>query len=115
MQDPTEHGAISKATAQPDQLDLGDRVIIRLSRYQIEATGNLNNGTEWAAADITRVYGPKNVNLRVICDGPTTLWVQNSERGFAPGQWHDPRVERPPSPRRSGSTLPIPANTSLVR
>ncbi len=103
-----------KPDANP-QPELGDRMILRLAKYQLEKTGNLNNGTEWAPALVTRVYGHDIVNLRVECDGPATLWVTSADRGFGPGQWHDPRFEKPPLPRRSGTTMPILPSTSLVR
>lgn len=105
---------MNKRTDDQPQLELGDRLIIRLARYQLEQTENLNNGTEWAAASVVRVYSQNVVNLKVECDGPATLWVTAANRGFGPGEWHDPRCERPPEPRRSGTTKPPQNSTSVV-
>lgn len=53
----------------------------------------LNNGAEVAPAIITRVFSDTCVNLRVLLDGPDTLWVTSANPGDDERQWQWPPRE----------------------
>lgn len=64
------------------------RVVLTL----VEPT--MNNGCDVAPAVICRVWGDGKVNLRVLCDGPSVLWltsvplVETREEAETVGQPH---------------------------
>lgn len=82
-------------------IGIGDTVMFVLARHHIEKTGNSNNGCPESPAVVVHVFSQDLVNLRVLCDGPETLWVTSATRGWGPGNWYPKSMARPVDPLRA--------------
>lgn len=70
---------------------IGRIVIFNVNENQRE---KLNNYQPTAPAIITAVWGDECVNLKVLLDGESTIWVTSATLGTGENQWNWPVIEK---------------------
>jgi len=70
---------------------IGRIVIFNVNENQRE---KLNNYQPAAPAIITAVWGDECVNLKVLLDGESTIWVTSTTLGTGENQWNWPVIEK---------------------